>query len=191
MFAERPSPSFYQSASARTSVSRLARYQPERQLLGGIRTHQKKALFDGALKNRGDFFKHDFDHGEKSLSTVPAHLTILAILPDPAAQLQPALANASERRASSVLLGRSAAPIPRIPEGLENAPQSPSGTGRRWPSPATPPDPSPGPSAQGRVLQKKLSGQDDVGTESKRGPYASTIRPPATTPPCRASREIL
>jgi len=47
----RPRRPFYQSASAHvvTSMNRPGRYQPERQLLGGIRTHQESAPFHGAL----------------------------------------------------------------------------------------------------------------------------------------------
>ena len=47
----RPRRPFYQSASAHvvTSMNRSGRYQPERQLLGGIRTHQEGAPFHGAL----------------------------------------------------------------------------------------------------------------------------------------------
>ena len=46
----RPKRPFYQSASAHvvTSMNRPGRYQPERQLLGGIRTHQESAPFHGA-----------------------------------------------------------------------------------------------------------------------------------------------
>ena len=48
----RPRRPFYQSASAHivTSMNRSGRYQPERQLLGGVRTHQESAPFHGALK---------------------------------------------------------------------------------------------------------------------------------------------
>ena len=48
----RPRRPFYQSASAHivTSMNRFGRYQPERQLLGGIRTHQESAPFHGALE---------------------------------------------------------------------------------------------------------------------------------------------
>ena len=44
-----------QSASAHvvTSMNRPGCYQPERQLLGGIRTHQESAPFHGALRNPG------------------------------------------------------------------------------------------------------------------------------------------
>ena len=35
-----------------TSMNRSGRYQPERQLLGGIRTHQESAPFHGALETR-------------------------------------------------------------------------------------------------------------------------------------------
>ena len=47
----RPRRPFYQSASAHvvTSMNRPGRYQPERQLLGGFRTHQESAPFHGAL----------------------------------------------------------------------------------------------------------------------------------------------
>ena len=45
----------YQRASIHvvTSMNRLGRYQPERKLLGGIRTHQESAPFHGALRNAG------------------------------------------------------------------------------------------------------------------------------------------
>ena len=48
----RPRRPFYQSASAHivTSMNRSGRYQPERQLLGGVRTHQESAPFHGALE---------------------------------------------------------------------------------------------------------------------------------------------
>ena len=36
-----------------TSMNRPGRYQPERQLLGGISTHQESAPFHGALRNPG------------------------------------------------------------------------------------------------------------------------------------------
>ena len=36
-----------------TSANRSGRYQLERQLLGGIRTHQESAPFHGALRNPG------------------------------------------------------------------------------------------------------------------------------------------
>ena len=47
----RPRRPFYQSASIHvvTSMNRPGRYQPERQLLGGFRTHQESAPFHGAL----------------------------------------------------------------------------------------------------------------------------------------------
>ena len=47
MVAEPPKRPFYQSASAHvvTSMNRPGRYQPERQLLGGFRTHQEKRAF--------------------------------------------------------------------------------------------------------------------------------------------------
>ena len=47
----RPGRPFYQSASIHvvTSMNRSGRYQPERQLLGGIRTRQESAPFHGAL----------------------------------------------------------------------------------------------------------------------------------------------
>ena len=35
------------------SMNRSGRYQPERQLLGGVRTHQESAPFHGALRNPG------------------------------------------------------------------------------------------------------------------------------------------
>ena len=46
---------FYQSASVHvvTSMARPGCYQPERQLLGGVRTRQKKAPFHGALLKMG------------------------------------------------------------------------------------------------------------------------------------------
>ena len=52
----RPRRPFYQSASAHvvTSMNRPGCYQPERQLLGGIRTHQESAPFHGALENDDD-----------------------------------------------------------------------------------------------------------------------------------------
>ena len=34
-------------------MNRPGCYQPERQLLGGVRTRQKKAPFHGALRNAG------------------------------------------------------------------------------------------------------------------------------------------
>ena len=34
-------------------MNRSGRYQPERQLLGGVRTHQESAPFHGALRNPG------------------------------------------------------------------------------------------------------------------------------------------
>ena len=51
----RPRRPFYQSASIHvvTSTNRSGRYQLERQLLGGIRTHQESAPFHGALRNPG------------------------------------------------------------------------------------------------------------------------------------------
>ena len=47
-------PFFHQSASVHvvTSMARPGCYQPERQLLGGVRTRQKKAPFHGALLTR-------------------------------------------------------------------------------------------------------------------------------------------
>ena len=55
MVAEPPKAALYQCASIHvvTSMNRSGRYQLERQLLGGIRTHQESAPFHGALRNPG------------------------------------------------------------------------------------------------------------------------------------------
>ena len=55
MVAEPPKAALYQCASIHvvTSMNRSGRYQLERQLLGGIRTHQENAPFHGALRNPG------------------------------------------------------------------------------------------------------------------------------------------
>ena len=55
MVAEPPKAALYQCASIHvvTSMNRSGRYQLERQLLGGVRTHQESAPFHGALRNPG------------------------------------------------------------------------------------------------------------------------------------------
>ena len=55
MVAEPPKAALYQCASIHvvTSMNRSGRYQLERQLLGGFRTHQESAPFHGALRNPG------------------------------------------------------------------------------------------------------------------------------------------
>ena len=78
MVAEPPigSPSL-QGASAHvvTSMNRPGRYQPERQLLGGVRTHKENAPFHGALSCRhynlscSDYTRGQFEPQQSATST--------------------------------------------------------------------------------------------------------------------------